>query len=125
MRALIIDDSSSMRSILRQYMREMKYDVVEAGNGKEALQKCEETKDFTIALVDWNMPVMNGLEAAAKLKDISPNVPIVMLTAFKDHYLEEKAYKTGVTWVLSKTENATKVLEFARILLRPDSPSAP
>ncbi len=62
MRALVIDDSTAMRSILRQYMRELKYEVVEARNGLEALKHCEETPNFDVALVDWNMPVMNGLE---------------------------------------------------------------
>jgi hypothetical protein len=42
---------SSMRSILRQYMSEMKYDVGLTCNGREAIQKCEETKDFAIARV--------------------------------------------------------------------------
>ncbi|HZU33571.1 MAG TPA: response regulator [Candidatus Angelobacter sp.] len=62
MRALVIDDSTAMRSILRQYMRELKYEVVEARNGLEALKHCEKTPNFDVALVDWNMPVMNGLE---------------------------------------------------------------
>jgi CheY-like chemotaxis protein len=67
------------------------------------------------------MPNMDGLETAPKLKNIIPKSSIVMLTAFKDKLLEEKAYKAGISWVLAKTE-ARKVLDFARILLRPDPP---
>ena len=68
MKALVIDDSGAMRSILRQYMRELKYEVVEARDGREALARCEETPDFDLVLVDWNMPVMNGLDFVRALR---------------------------------------------------------
>jgi len=104
MRALIIDDSSSMRSILRQYMREMKYDVVEAGNGKEALQKCEETKDFTIALVDWNMPVMNGLDfiRALRARHEFDNVKLMMVTTENDSARITEALSAGANEFMMK-----------------------
>jgi DNA-binding NarL/FixJ family response regulator len=74
-------------------------------------------------VLDYSMPTMDGLEAAPKLKDVSPRCSIVMLTSFKDRFLEEKAYKAGISWVLSKTtDDVHKVLDFARILLRPDPP---
>ena len=104
MRALIIDDSSSMRSILRQYMREMKYDVVEAGNGKEALQKCEETKDFTIVLVDWNMPVMNGLDfvRALRARHEFDNVKLMMVTTENDSARITEALSAGANEFMMK-----------------------
>ena len=104
MRALIIDDSSSMRSILRQYMREMKYDVVEAGNGKEALQKCEETKDFTIVLVDWNMPVMNGLDfiRALRARHEFDNVKLMMVTTENDSARITEALSSGANEFMMK-----------------------
>jgi DNA-binding NarL/FixJ family response regulator len=67
---------------------------------------------------------MDGIEAARKLKHMIPTTSIVMLTAFKDGVLEEQAYKAGVSWVLSKSD-ATKVLDFARILLSSDAPHMP
>jgi len=104
MRALIIDDSSSMRSILRQYMREMKYDVVEAGNGKEALQKCEENKDFTIALVDWNMPVMNGLDFVRALRSHHEfdNMKLMMVTTENDAARITEALSAGANEFMMK-----------------------
>jgi DNA-binding NarL/FixJ family response regulator len=69
------------------------------------------------------MPVMNGLETATLLKKSSPRLPIVMLTAFKDRFLEQQAFNAGVSWVLSKTEDVSTVVEFARILLSTASQS--
>ena len=62
-RALIIDDSRAIRRILGGTMRELGFDVAEAGNGREALDKLDEINaPVRLMLVDWNMPEMNGLD---------------------------------------------------------------
>ena len=62
MRALVIDDSRAVRIIIRNILREMGMEVVEAGNGREALEQLRQNPEVELVLVDWNMPVMNGLE---------------------------------------------------------------
>lgn len=62
MRTLVIDDSRATRAILRKMLTELGSEVLEAGDGQEALRLLEATADVDLALVDWNMPVMNGLE---------------------------------------------------------------
>lgn len=62
MRALVIDDSRAMRSILRSLLSDLGYQVVEAANGREALQKLASEPGLSMAMVDWNMPEMNGFE---------------------------------------------------------------
>ena len=62
MRALIIDDSKAMRSILSRMLQGLGFEVLEAGNGREGLQRLAENGKVDLALVDWNMPKMNGLE---------------------------------------------------------------
>lgn len=62
MQALVIDDSRAMRKILGQMLREMNLAVAEAGNGREALACLEKTGPVDVALVDWNMPEMDGFE---------------------------------------------------------------
>lgn len=62
MKALVIDDSRAMRRILRGMLVELGFDVVEAGHGLEALDRLQENGSTDIALVDWNMPQMNGLQ---------------------------------------------------------------
>ena len=120
---MIVDDNDAIRRNLRTLFKTNGdwYVCAEAVNGLDALQKCREFHpDFVV--LDFSMPIMDGIEAAPKLKEISPKSPIVMLTAFKDRALEEKAYRAGITWVLSKNENMRKIVDFARVLMRPDAP---
>jgi two-component system chemotaxis response regulator CheY len=62
MRALVIDDSRAVRIIIGNILRDIGMEVVEAGNGREALDQLKHHPDVELVLVDWNMPVMNGLE---------------------------------------------------------------
>jgi two-component system chemotaxis response regulator CheY len=62
MKVLVVDDSKSIRQIQRRYLSEMGYEVVEATNGKEALEVLEANPDVELVLLDWHMPVMNGYE---------------------------------------------------------------
>ncbi len=62
MLALIIDDSRAMRTILGSILRDLGFDVVDAGDGKQALERLDENPDIGLALVDWNLPVMSGFE---------------------------------------------------------------
>jgi two-component system chemotaxis response regulator CheY len=62
MRALVIDDHENIRSILARHLVELNFEVVEAADGREALDCLATSGEFDLALVDWNMPNMNGLE---------------------------------------------------------------
>jgi two-component system chemotaxis response regulator CheY len=61
-RALIVDDSRAMRMILASMLREMQFETFEAENGVQGLARLQELPSVDLALVDWNMPEMNGLE---------------------------------------------------------------
>ena len=61
MRALVIDDSRTVRAMLGKTLRRLRYEVIEAGNGREALACLRQQRQFDLALVDWNMPEMDGL----------------------------------------------------------------
>jgi two-component system chemotaxis response regulator CheY len=62
MHALVIDDSKATRVILKGILESLGFDVLQAGDGREAIHRMEQVADIVIALVDWNMPVMNGYE---------------------------------------------------------------
>jgi two-component system, chemotaxis family, chemotaxis protein CheY len=69
MRAMVVDDSRAMRSMLRRILIENGFEVVaEAENGREALQALERVGALDLALLDWNMPVMNGYELLCELR---------------------------------------------------------
>jgi two-component system chemotaxis response regulator CheY len=81
-RILVVDDSSTMRRILRATLNRIGYmDITEAGNGVEAYAKASE-QVFDCVLTDWNMPEMDGLELTVRLraKPEYKGIPIVMVT---------------------------------------------
>ena len=68
-KALVVDDSRAVRLILSKTLRELGFDVVQAGDGREALEvMAREGSGVGLALVDWNMPEMNGLEFVRQLR---------------------------------------------------------
>ena len=82
-RALVVDDSRAVRMILAKTLRELGYEVREAGNGKEALELIEkDNAGVTLVLADWNMPEMNGLELLKQLrqKPELASTAVVMVT---------------------------------------------
>lgn len=69
MRALVVDDSRAIRSVISRMLREMGYSVVEAGNGQEALDQLAAVGFVPdLALLDWNMPVMDGFTLLTALR---------------------------------------------------------
>jgi two-component system, chemotaxis family, chemotaxis protein CheY len=82
MRFLVVDDSATMRRIVVNSLQRVGYtDVVEAADGKEALDKLDPSVGFIIT--DWNMPNMSGVELAqaVRAKDGYRQLPILMVTA--------------------------------------------
>lgn len=66
--ALVVDDAAVMRRLLRHHLEIMGFEVDEAANGQQALEKLDRLPDVTVALVDWNMPVMNGIECLKAIR---------------------------------------------------------
>jgi len=94
MKFLIVDDSSTMRRIIKNSLKRIGFeDIIEASNGKEAL---ELFKDVNIIMTDWNMPEMDGLEFVKAVRVQDKAIPILMVTtnAAKDDIVE--ALKNGV-----------------------------
>jgi two-component system chemotaxis response regulator CheY len=60
MRALVVDDSSAMRAILRMTLKRQGFEVLEAKHGQDALSVLAEADHIDLILIDWNMPVMDG-----------------------------------------------------------------
>lgn len=97
MNVLVIDDSTATRFILSKMMRELGHTVEEAVNGKDALEKLELHPEMTVALVDWNMPVMNGLEfvVAARATRRFNAIKLVMVTTETDMNNVVRALEAG------------------------------
>lgn len=66
---LVVDDSKVIRKVARRILEEMNFEIQEAVDGKDALDQCHERMP-DVVLLDWNMPVMNGLEFLRALREI-------------------------------------------------------
>jgi CheY-like chemotaxis protein len=112
---LIVDDDRAFRTVLRTLFEECSgFDnCVEAANALEALDKSKQLAP-NLAVVDFSMPEMNGLQLARQLKAREPALPIFMLTANYDVNIEKEALAFGITAVFSKLDDLTTIIANAR-----------
>jgi DNA-binding NarL/FixJ family response regulator len=112
---LIVDDDRAFRTFLRTLFEESSgFDnCVEAANAFEALDKSKQLTP-NLAIVDFSMPEMNGLQLARQLKAREPALPIFMLTADYDVNIEREALSFGITAVFSKLDDLTTLIANAR-----------
>lgn len=97
MRALVIDDSRAMRTVLRRILQDLGFEVIEAGDGAQALAQVEAVGFPDLALVDWHMPVMNGLEFVKALRahDGGRAVTVMMVTTENERSQVVRALAAG------------------------------
>jgi len=104
MQALVIDDSRTVRSIIGKTLREVGLEVHEAAHGREALDRLKDFPEIELVLVDWNMPVMNGLEfiQAVRADRTYDGVRIMMVTTETEQEQVQKALAAGANEYLMK-----------------------
>jgi DNA-binding NarL/FixJ family response regulator len=116
-RILVVDDSQAMRRGLRHLLeRHPDWRVCgEASDGREAVQRAQQVEPDVIIL-DFQMPEMNGLDAAKSIRQRSPGLPILMVSMHMSPQLAEEARKVGIRGVCSKS-NVFSVVEAVETLL--------
>ena len=119
-RILLVDDNSIVRRQLRFYLETATgFEVSgEAINGRDAIEKAQELSPDLIIL-DFTMPVMNGLEAAKTLRAMMPEVPLILFTVHRSANLDSNASVAGINAVISKVEGVTALVDRVRSLLVP------
>ncbi len=96
MRILLIDDSKTMRNIQKSVLKQLGYtDLEEACDGQDALGKVESFKP-DLCLVDWNMPVMDGLTFVKTFRQSDKTTPLIMVTTEAEKSRVIEAIKAGV-----------------------------
>lgn len=100
---LTVDDSPSIRQMVKLVLSQAGYDVTEAGSGSEGLAKAN-AKRFDMVVTDLNMPGMNGLALIRELRALSSfkGVPIVFLTTESDPAVKQEAKAAGATGWMTK-----------------------
>ena len=111
MRAMVIDDSRAMRMILKRMIGKLDFEATEAADGQQALDLLETMPEVPdLALIDWNMPVMNGLEFVTRVR-ADPRLQsmiLVMVSTESEHSQIVRALAAGAHEYVIKpfTENA-------------------
>lgn len=119
MKVLLVDDSSPIRSILKRMFQEMGHDVMEAANGQEALSVLDADAGVRLILLDWNMPVMNGMEfldAFSVRSGPQPRPLIIMVTTENEMDKIAEAISKGANEYIMKPFTKEILVEKLAIL---------
>ena len=98
---LVVDDESRMRKLVRDFLVKQDFEVLEAGDGEEALDIFYETKEIDLLILDVMMPRLDGWEVCREIRKQS-KAPIIMLTARGDERDELLGFELGVDEYISK-----------------------
>ncbi len=122
MNALIVDDSRAMRLVLRQMLTGLGFGIAEARHGREALTYLQTNPDTQVALVDWNMPEMNGLElvTAIRCDPELAGVKLMMVTTETELAHVQRALDAGADEYVMKPFSREIIADKLRLLGFPE-----
>ena len=130
MRVLVVDDNPTALEILSTVLRSWSMDVKTAVSGLEAISIIEEAergeKTFSLVLLDWQMPELDGLQTARRIRDMDGVSPrIVLVTAFGKEEVMAQAEALGIDAILIKPVNNSMLLDTIVSLVAPSSAGEP
>jgi DNA-binding NarL/FixJ family response regulator len=103
-KVLVVDDTEHVRSMLADMLDLDGFDVVgQAASGEEALDLSRKAAP-DVVVMDYKMPGMDGLKAARAIRDVRPDQPIILYTAYMDPALESEARDAGIALCVGKVE---------------------
>jgi two-component system chemotaxis response regulator CheY len=114
LRAMIVDDDDHVRTFLIVLLRKIvSGNILEAANGEQAIELYRRERPDLI-LLDVNMPVMDGLETLARLRQINPEVVVIMITSLAMRKIVEDAVRAGAANFIRKDTPRPQVIEIVR-----------
>lgn len=118
MHALVVDDSSAMRAFLRLILRDVGFEVAEARNGREGLERLYANGAPDLVLLDWNMPEMNGFEMLQKMRASSAlrGTRVMMVTTETELAEMSRALGAGADEYVMKPFTRDVILDKLQIL---------
>lgn len=117
LKILVVDDEARMRKLVRDFLVKQNYEVIEAGDGAEALDQFFSVRDIALVILDVMMPKMDGWEVCREIRKES-KVPIIMLTARGDERDELLGFELGVDEYISKPFSPRILVARVEALLR-------
>lgn len=121
LKILVVDDESRMRKLVRDFLVKDGYDVLEAGDGEEALEIFFGHKDIALIVLDVMMPKLDGWQVCREVRALS-KVPIIMLTARSDERDELQGFQMGVDEYISKPFSPKILVARIEAILRRTNP---
>ncbi len=116
-RILLADDHAIVRNGIKHILTQEGFAVVgEASNGREAVQIARELLP-DVAILDFAMPVLNGIEAVRQIHDVSPRTKTLLLTMYKDEPYVLRALRAGINGYVVKTQVASDLVEAIRSIV--------
>jgi DNA-binding NtrC family response regulator len=102
-RALVVDDSSTMRSIVRKILMACRFslEIADADDGLKGLEQVK-AGGVDVVFLDYNMPGLNGLATLSELKRTRPQVDVVIMTSAQDQAIADRALRAGASAFLQK-----------------------
>lgn len=113
---LVIDDSSLSRRLMRKILEEASYEVIEAADGFAALEIFS-LENPQLVMLDLTMPGINGFEVLKQLKNLNPNVKVVVASADVQSMTKDLAFREGADGFINKPFIAEEILELVQNLL--------
>jgi DNA-binding NtrC family response regulator len=113
-RVLVVDDEASIRDLLAKTLALAEYDVDTAADGSAALDRLRERRGtYNLLIADLRMPGMDGLTLIKEVKQLSPHMPIIIITGFSTESSAIEAVNLGVAGYLTKPFRVPQVLAAA------------
>ena len=106
---LWVDDEIDLLKPYTLYLKNKGYEIDTATNGQDAIELCEK-EIYDIVFLDENMPGLSGLETLSKIKEIRPNIPIVMITKSEEENIMDMAIGNKIADYLIKPVNPSQIL---------------
>lgn len=114
---LVVDDEKMLRKLVGDYLRRSGFEVIEAGDGLEALQKFEEHPETALIILDVMMPGMDGMQVTKEIRRNS-KVPIIMLTARSEEQDELTGFDLGIDEYVTKPFSPKTLVARVEAILR-------
>lgn len=94
-KVLVVDDVINNYTYLMNVLKKLHCEVIYAGNGKEAIQKCKTLKDIDLVFMDLYLPIIDGFKATEIIRSFRKDLPIIAVTAFSSGENRKKAKESG------------------------------
>ena len=112
---MCLDDSSTIRMLVKKALEPEGFEIIEAENGQDGLEKAE-GKDIAIFIVDVNMPVMDGFEFVKAIKEKYPSIPVIFLTTESSAQKKQVGKELGVKGWIVKPFDPPSLLKVVTML---------